>query len=90
MTAAEALCSNEVTRNPYVWSALAICLLLLVVACHIPAIAGVLHLVAPDARLWTLVARHELHLDAVRPGYRWCGIAIDHPAPASSNVMTWK
>ncbi len=50
------LVRNEVTRNPYVWAAIAICLVLLVAACHVPAMAAVLHLAEPDTRLWTLVA----------------------------------
>lgn len=46
---------NEVSRNPWVWGALLLCTALLGVALYVPAIAGALRLVPPDARGWGLV-----------------------------------
>ena len=39
--------SNEVTRNPWVWGALALCLGLLAAALGIPGLAKVLHVAWP-------------------------------------------
>ena len=46
---------NEVTRNPFVWGAVVLCIVLLLVALHVPTLAGVLKLSAPGAAGWTLV-----------------------------------
>jgi Ca2+-transporting ATPase len=46
---------NEVTRNPYVWGALALCAGLLLGVVYLPALAGVLGLEAPGAEGWSLV-----------------------------------
>jgi len=46
---------NEVVRNPWVWRALALCLLLLLLPAYLPALAAVFHLVPPDARMWAIV-----------------------------------
>jgi len=40
---------NEVTRNPYVWAAIGICIFLLALACYLPPLASVLRIRAPDA-----------------------------------------
>ncbi|MEQ8813173.1 MAG: cation-transporting P-type ATPase [Thalassobaculum sp.] len=40
---------NEVSRNPYVWAALALCLALVGVAVYLPPLAAVLALVPPSA-----------------------------------------
>jgi Ca2+-transporting ATPase len=45
---------NEVTRNPLVWAALALCLGLLAVALFVPPLPGILHLVVPGAAGWGL------------------------------------
>jgi Ca2+-transporting ATPase len=47
---------NEVTRNPYVWIAVALCGVILAVAMFAPAIASVLSLASIDQRGWLLVA----------------------------------
>ena len=44
-----ALLANEVTRNPYVWAALALCLGLVGVAVYLPPLAAVLALMPPSA-----------------------------------------
>ncbi|HXF54416.1 MAG TPA: cation-transporting P-type ATPase [Hyphomicrobiaceae bacterium] len=40
---------NEVTRNPYVWMAIGLCISLLAFACYLPPLASVLRIRAPDA-----------------------------------------
>jgi Ca2+-transporting ATPase len=47
---------NDVTRNPFVWAALAGCSVLLLAAVYIPALAGILSLTPPTAELWMLIA----------------------------------
>jgi Ca2+-transporting ATPase len=46
---------NDVTRNPYVWGAILICLALIALACYLPPLAAVLKLTGPDARAWAVV-----------------------------------
>ncbi len=46
---------NEITRNPWVWAALALCAVLLVVPPYVPPVASVLGLVPPDALMWSVV-----------------------------------
>ena len=46
---------NAVTRNPYVWIAVALCTALLLLAVYAPPLAGTLRLEAPDLEGWTLV-----------------------------------
>jgi Ca2+-transporting ATPase len=47
--------SNEVTRNPYVWAALAVCALVLVGTAYLPGLATVLRVDAPGAAGWGLI-----------------------------------
>lgn len=49
------LFSNEVTRNPWVWGALALCAMLLVASVQVPLLKSVLSTTAPDALEWQLV-----------------------------------
>jgi Ca2+-transporting ATPase len=51
----EALLRNHITRNPFVWAALAICLALLGVALYFPAVAAILQLQPPSPAGWQLV-----------------------------------
>jgi Ca2+-transporting ATPase len=51
---------NAVTRNPYVWGALGLCLGLLALAVYYRPLAQVLHLTPPDARQWGLIAAASL------------------------------
>ncbi|NIO03031.1 MAG: HAD-IC family P-type ATPase [Proteobacteria bacterium] len=46
---------NEITRNPFVWGALALCVTLLLLAVYIPGLASVLKLENPGATGWILV-----------------------------------
>ncbi len=46
---------NAVTRNPYVWIAVGLCMGLLLLAVYVPPLAATLHVVAPDPSGWGLV-----------------------------------
>jgi magnesium-transporting ATPase (P-type) len=49
------LIRNQITENPFVWAALALCVALLLLAIYIPGLSGVLDLRAPGARGWSLI-----------------------------------
>ena len=53
--AASPLFVNEITGNPLVWGALALCTALLFGALHVPLAAEVLRLVPPDGAGWAVV-----------------------------------
>jgi Ca2+-transporting ATPase len=46
---------NEITRNPFIWGALAFCTGLLLLAVYLPGLAAVLKMAAPGAEGWALV-----------------------------------
>ncbi len=46
---------NEITSNPWVWSALALCSLLVMAAVHFPGVSHALHLVPLPVEAWLLV-----------------------------------
>ena len=54
------LLRNEITCNPWIWGALAFCAGLMVTAVHVPSLADVLHVVAPDGRMWTIILTMSL------------------------------
>ncbi len=49
------LISNEVTRNPWAWGALALCSGLLIVPPYLPPVAEVMHLAPPTPAMWAVV-----------------------------------
>jgi Ca2+-transporting ATPase len=51
---------NAVTRNPYVWLAVALCTFILLTALYVPAAADILKIAPPDAFGWLLVAAASL------------------------------
>jgi len=56
MAGAEAnIFNNTITRNPYVWGALVLCIGLLLLAIYVPAIAQVLQVSIPDMYGWTTI-----------------------------------
>ncbi|MEJ2289278.1 MAG: HAD-IC family P-type ATPase, partial [Deinococcales bacterium] len=55
-----ALLRNEVTRNPWVWGALALCAALLLAAVALPGAREVLRIAWLDGRAWALVAGASL------------------------------
>lgn len=58
--AGSARLNNVVTRNPYVWAALAVCLGLLILAVYYRPLAAVLHLAPPDPRQLGLIIAASL------------------------------
>jgi Ca2+-transporting ATPase len=55
-----ALLQNEITRNPWVWGSLVLCVALLVVPVYVAPIAHLLHLVTPDLAMWAIVLTMSL------------------------------
>ena len=47
---------NEITRNRYVWAALALCLGLILAAVYLPGLSGVLGLLPPSPAGWGMAA----------------------------------
>ena len=58
--AGSARLNNAITRNPYVWAALAVCLGLLILAVYYRPLATVLHLAPPDLRQCGLIVAASL------------------------------
>jgi Ca2+-transporting ATPase len=54
------LLRNEITRNPWMWAALALCAGILVTAAYVPSLAHMLHLVAPDLKMWGIILAMSL------------------------------
>jgi len=48
------LLRNEITRNPFLWSALALCILLIAAAIHVPGLSEVMGMTPPDRTGWAL------------------------------------
>ncbi|MDH5501706.1 MAG: cation-translocating P-type ATPase C-terminal domain-containing protein, partial [Gammaproteobacteria bacterium] len=46
---------NEITANAWIWAALAICLVLVIAAVHIPGLQLLLSLTSPRASGWLLI-----------------------------------
>lgn len=46
---------NEVTRNPWLWGALALCTVLVAVPPYVAPLAHVLHLTPPTAAMWAVI-----------------------------------
>ncbi|MDX1484954.1 MAG: cation-transporting P-type ATPase [Alphaproteobacteria bacterium] len=51
---------NEVTRNPFVWGALALCVGLIVLATHLPGLSSLLGLSVPGPETWILAIAASL------------------------------
>lgn len=49
------LLSNEITTNPFIWGALALCAVLIASAVYLPGLSSTLSLVAPGLNGWLLV-----------------------------------
>lgn len=47
--------NNEITRNPFIWGALAICVTLLAVALYVPGLRHILNLVHPSGEGWGII-----------------------------------
>jgi len=46
---------NEISRNPWIWAALALCTGILLTAAYVPSLSFMLHMVAPDIRMWGII-----------------------------------
>ena len=55
MSIVTAIPRNDITRNPYVWAALALCTGLLLLAVYVPVLAETLHLTNLGPGPWSLV-----------------------------------
>ncbi len=51
---------NDITKNPFIWAALALCISLLLIAPYTPVLSGALSLAAPTYREWLLIAGGSL------------------------------
>ena len=54
------LLRNQITSNPMVWIAIAVCIGLIFLALYVPALASVLQLTAPGGSGWAMVAGFSL------------------------------
>jgi Ca2+-transporting ATPase len=52
---ATGILDNDITRNPFVWGALVLCLTLLLVAVYVPFLANILQVAPPGPREWLLI-----------------------------------
>ncbi|WP_199540057.1 cation-translocating P-type ATPase [Paraburkholderia kururiensis] len=46
---------NEIIRNPWVWTAISLCTVLLVVPPYLPAVASVMNLAPPTLLMWAII-----------------------------------
>ena len=46
---------NEITRNPWIWGALALCTAILLTAVYLPQLATVLSIEPPSGKMWLLI-----------------------------------
>ena len=51
-----ALIDDEVSRNPWIWAALALCGGILLTAAYVPSLAYMLHMVAPEIKMWGIIS----------------------------------
>ena len=54
------LYNNEVVRNPYIWVALALCIVLIVAAVYMPGLSDALSMVLPNRDGWILAVGASL------------------------------
>jgi Ca2+-transporting ATPase len=54
------LVRNEITRNPWIWGALALCLILLAIPLYVPPVGRVLRLVPPTPAMWAVIVAMSL------------------------------
>ncbi|MFW6134243.1 MAG: cation-translocating P-type ATPase [Elusimicrobiota bacterium] len=56
---------NEITRNPFIWGAIVLCIMLLVVAVYVSGIAKILHLTDPGLTGWIIILSISLAIGIV-------------------------
>jgi Ca2+-transporting ATPase len=49
------LIDNEISRNPWMWTALALCVGILLTAAYVPSFTCMLHMVAPEIKMWGII-----------------------------------
>ena len=49
------LIDNEISRNPWMWTALALCAGILLTAAYVPSLTYMLHMVAPEIKMWGII-----------------------------------
>lgn len=54
------LLNNEITRNLWIWAALALCAGIIMTAAYVPSLSHMLHMVAPDIKMWGIVLAMSL------------------------------
>ena len=74
---------NEIVRNPWVWGAIALCIVLILAAVYVPVLGEVLALSAPAARGWLLIVVASLVPLFVGPGVR----AVTHRSAAGTRKL---
>ena len=79
------LLANDITRNRFVWGALALCSGLLLAAVYIPGVSAVLQVVAPGGSGWLLVA--AMSLVPLALGQLWNAV---YPSSGSGNRSAGK
>lgn len=62
---------NEITANPWIWAALALCSVLVMAAVHLPGVSDALHLEPLPAEAWMLVLGMSVVPLVTAPGVRW-------------------
>jgi len=71
---------NEITRNPWMWAAVALCVLLILVAVFLPGLQALLHLRNPGAAGWLAIAAFSLlPLAAGRMAHRVAAALFPEP-----------
>jgi Ca2+-transporting ATPase len=58
--ATSGLFHNEITRNPWVWAAFALCAGILITAAYVPSLLHMLHMAAPNIKMWGIVLAMSL------------------------------
>jgi len=78
--------ANEITRNPFVWGALALCIAALALALYLPSAAALLQLTRPSRAAWLVVAAFSTA--PLIAGQVWLAVAgqafrAGRPAPST-------
>jgi Ca2+-transporting ATPase len=71
--------NNEITRNLWIWLAVAICLLLLLAAVYLPFLSNVLKLGSPSFEAWLLIVAMSTLPILAAPLVRWVAGLLGKP-----------
>ena len=67
---------NEITRNPWIWAALALCLALVLLAVYAPVLRDVLRLADPGAQGWLVIGVASVLPLVAAPAVRFCARVV--------------